>query len=196
MNDAVPANDEPGARCFIALLPDAAALETLQRCRESLEHACVGITRSVRWTEPCALHLTLRFLGASSPAQIERCTRALPLLARPLPATITSRYGIWPNRSRPRLLVLELTADPALSALARDCEAQAQTAGFASERCPFRAHVTLARLRPGSAFGILPRPPATISFAAIALVQSQLAQPHASYTELVRAPLPPATAQA
>lgn len=176
-------------RCFLALLPDTASRQTLQRCRDALERTIAVPARGVRWVEPAALHLTLRFLGASGNAQIEYLKHMLPTLAPALPAIAGHRYGIWPNRARPRLLVLELEADAALSHLASDCEWHARKAGFAAEPRDFRAHVTLARLRPGCAFGTLPRPSLPIAFDAVALMRSALSQPAATYTELARAAL-------
>lgn len=173
-------------RCFVALLPDAASRQILQRCRETLARSIAGIARGVRWVEPPALHLTLRFLGASAPAQIAYLKHQLPTLAPALPAIASRRYAIWPNRARPRLLVLELESEPRLVALADDCEVHSRKAGFAPEGRGFRAHVTLARLRPGCAFGILPNPPATITFDSVALMQSKLTQPTATYVELAR----------
>lgn len=188
-NEPDPISRQADARCFLALLPDAAGRTTLQRCRAALERANSGATRGVRWVEPDALHLTLRFLGASTTAQIEYFKHVLPTLAPALPALEARRYGIWPNRSRPRLLVLELKAPEALAQLAGECEAHACKAGFEPEPRDFRAHITLARLRPGCAFGILPGPPRALGFDAIALMRSTLAQPAATYTELARVPL-------
>jgi hypothetical protein len=47
----------------------------------------------------------------------------------------------------------------------------------------------LARLRPGCAFGILPQPAGSITFDAVALMQSNLGRPVATYRQLARAPL-------
>lgn len=189
MNDAADAGASTDARCFLALLPDAASRATLLRCRDTLQHAAASATRGLRWMEPDALHLTLRFLGPSSTAQIEYLKHVLPTLAPALPALAARRYGIWPNRARPRLLVLELAAPPELAELARACESHACKAGFAPESRDFRAHVTLARLRPGCAFGILPGPPRALGFETVALMRSHLGQPAATYTELARTPL-------
>ena len=182
-------------RCFLALLPDAASLQNLRRCRDTLERTIAGAARGVRWIEPAALHMTLRFLGESGSAQLDYFRHMLPTLAPSLPAVATRRFGVWPNRARPRLLVLELEASEALSELAIACETHARKAGFTPETRGFRAHITLARLRPGCAFGILPHPPPSIAFEAVALMQSALAQPAATYTELARAPLAAPTSQ-
>jgi 2'-5' RNA ligase len=176
-------------RCFLALLPDAASVQNLRRCRDTLERTIAGAARGVRWIEPVALHMTLRFLGESDGAQIDYFKHMLPTLAPALPSIPAHRFGVWPNRARPRLLVLELESGEALSDLAQACEAHARKAGYTPETRGFRAHVTLARLRPGCAFGILPHPPPSIAFDAVALMQSTLAQPAATYTELARVPL-------
>lgn len=189
MSAAAPADPANDTRCFLALLPDAAGVLALQRCRASVERAITGATRGVRWLDPASLHLTLRFLGASSSAQIEYLKHILPTLASGLPALAGLRYGVWPNRARPRMLVLELAADASLSGLVHECEMQARKAGFEPEPRGFRAHVTLARLRPGCGFGILPNPPSALTFDTIALMRSTLVQPSATYTELARASL-------
>lgn len=190
MSGAAPGDFEGGVRCFLALLPDAASRQALQRCRTTLERAVAGAAR-VRWVEPAALHLTLRFLGTTSNAQVDYLKHMLPTLAHALPAITTRRYGIWPNRARPRMLVLELADDPDLSNLAHACETHARKAGFETEPRGFRAHLTLARLRPGCGFGILPNPPPSLAFDAVALMRSSLTQPGATYTELARVPLKP-----
>jgi 2'-5' RNA ligase len=183
---AAGGGSQADAHCFVALLPDDASRAVLQRCREALERANSGAPRGLRWVEPGALHLTLRFLGASGSAQIDYFKHMLPTLAHALPAIDARRYGIWPNRARPRLLVLELAAEDGLSRLAAECELHARKTGYAPDPREFRPHVTLARLRPGCAFGILPNPPPAINFDTIALMRSTLAQPIATYTELAR----------
>lgn len=189
MNAGGASANRDDLRCFLALLPDPASRERLRRCRETLEHAIAGATRCIRWVEPRSLHLTLRFLGDSTAMQIDYLTHALPSLASALPAMATHRYGIWPNRARPRLLVLELQANPLLSDLKRACESHARDASFEPETRPFRAHLTLARLRPGCVFGALPAPPPPIHFGSLALMQSTLAQPTAIHVELARTKL-------
>lgn len=195
MSTGTASGEMPDKRCFLALLPDPASRQHLQRDREALEQAIAGAVRCVRWIEPRALHLTLRFLGDATTSQITCLKHALPSLASALPAMDVHRYGIWPNRARPRLLVLELRANPLLSDLARACELHARAAGFPPEARPFRAHLTLARLRPGCVFGALPAPPPPIRFDSLALLQSTLAQPAAIHTELAGATLPRTTLQ-
>lgn len=171
-------------RCFLAALPDAASRAALLQSRDVIERAIAGGVRSVRWLAPEALHLTLRFLGASDPAQVECLGQALPALQCAVPPVSARRFGIWPNRARPRMLVLELPSEPALTTLAADCEARARAAGFPPEYRTFRAHVTLARLGPGCAFGIVPCARGTFAFDRIALMESRLGGAAASYMAL------------
>lgn len=179
------------SRCFFALLPDPPSRERLHACQTDLAEALPGMSPRVRWTPRPALHLTLRFLGPTTSPQRLQLARALPDLARALPALATRRYGIWPNRTRPRLLVLELEPAAPLTDLAHACELQARAAGFEPEPRPFRAHVTLARLRAGCAIGALPPAPFPLGFATIALMYGQSGRRSgAGYRSLAEAPLP------
>lgn len=181
--NGVAVRGPPPLRCFIALRPDANGLDALQHCSETSQ--CVP---GVRWVGRGALHLTLRFLGATEPAQIRQLGIALPRIATPVPAIAPQGYGRWP-RARPRLLVLDLEPDPQLAALADACEAAAREAAFSPERRTFRPHVTLARLHAGGAPDLLPDPPRHITFDRLVLMQSILARPQAIYRTLLDAPL-------
>jgi RNA 2',3'-cyclic 3'-phosphodiesterase len=178
-------------RCFLALSPDAGSRDAMRRGTAMLASTMAGVAHGVRWVAPEALHLTLRFLGPATNAQIEYLRHMLPALAAILPPLAARRYAIWPNRSRPRLLVLELEISESLSQLAQACEDHARKAGFEPETRGFRAHLTLARLRPGCAFGVLPPPPRALAFDAVTLMQSTLTQPSATYREVARAELAP-----
>ena len=180
---------DTGTRCFIALLPNAAGRDIPRHCREALTSANPGIARGVRWVDTAALHLTLRFLGNSSDGQIEYVKHMLPTLAANLPAIGARRCAIWPNRARPRLLVLELEAPEALLALAREGEALARKAGFEAELRPFRAHLTLGRLRPGCVPELPSAPTTPLAFTALALIASDLQATGARYRELASVPL-------
>lgn len=192
---ATPANaDSGGTRCFLALLPTAACRETLWRCRESFGGATAGAAGCVRWLDTASLHLTLRFLGDASNAQVAYLEHMLPTLVGALPALEGHRYGIWPNRARPRMLVLELAAPDALRELVHECETLAHKAGFDPEPRAFKAHVTLARLRPGCVFGNLPPAPRALAFESLGLIASDLQTGGARYRTLAGIALPAAEA--
>lgn len=186
---AAPAAGER-ARCFLALLPDSASRDALLRCRRALEASRGGAARGVRWLDAASLHVTLRFLGDSTRAQVEFLKHMLPALARPLPVLDARRCAIWPNRARPRLLVLELDAPGALLALARESEELARKAGFDPEPRTFRAHLTLARLRPGCALQIPAVPFPSLAFESLSLMQSEHQANGARYQPLASVALP------
>ena len=185
-----PASGDPGSpRCFLALLPDAASRDALQRCRE-VAATSPASARGTRWVEAAALHLTLRFFGAATSAQVEYLKHMLPTLARGLPALSARRCAIWPNRARLRPVVLEFDPPDALLALAGECETLAQKAGFEAESRAFKAHLTLARLRPGCLPEIPPAPAASLAFESLALMVSDLRSGGASYRSLASVALP------
>ncbi|HEX7348988.1 MAG TPA: RNA 2',3'-cyclic phosphodiesterase [Rhodanobacteraceae bacterium] len=187
--DAPPAT-ESGVRCFLALLPDAASRSALQHCRDQFDGSGSQGAHGVRWLDSSALHTTLRFFGSADPAQCAHLQHALPALACGLPRTAARRYAIWPNRARPRLLVVELVAPVALSTLAHACETLARSAGFAAELHPFRAHLTLARLRPGCVLALPQLEPLSLRFDTLALMQSHLGTSGATYQPLATTPIP------
>lgn len=190
MNAGAPPAAGSGVRCFLALLPDAASRQALQRCRDSL--ARTGAAHGVRWLDAQSLHVTLRFFGNANDVQRERLQQAVPALARAVPATAARRHAIWPNRARPRLLVLELSAPTPLRTLATACEALARDCGFDAEPRDFRAHLTLARLRPGCTLTLPALAQTTLRFDTLALLQSTLTQAGSIYRPLATAPIPAA----
>lgn len=184
-----PASSTAGSqRCFLALLPAIASRAALQRGNE-LAAAAPGM-RGVRWTDATSLHLTLRFLGDTPHAQVEYLKHMLPSLARALPALAARRCAIWPNRARPRLVVLEFDPLEALNALAGACEALAQKAGFDAEPRAFKAHLTLARLRPGCLPELPPAPASAIAFESLALMASAPPTAGARYRCIASVSLP------
>jgi 2'-5' RNA ligase len=181
--------DRECTRCFLALLPDSASRDVLAALRESLASSPTASPRGLRWVDAASLHLTLRFLGDTTTAQIEYLKHMLPTLARDLPAIASRRCAIWPNRARPRVLVLELDAPDELHALAQASEALARQCGFEPDPRAFKAHLTLARLRPGCALGSPGVPPVRLAFDTVALMASNLQTTGARYRSLARIPM-------
>jgi 2'-5' RNA ligase len=89
------------------------------------------------------MHLTLKFLGdieEDEAAKLTEVLREIPLAPmRPRIRGVTA----FPSPSRARVIVVAL-ADPNVDALAAEVE---RRSGFPREERPFRAHVTLARIR-------------------------------------------------
>lgn len=108
-----------------------------------------------RWVRPEGLHLTLKFLGESSPGDLEALANALAPRLEPLaPVEVRlSGSGFFPDPRRPRVAWVGGEA-PGAAGVASEIDAAAVAAGWERERRPFALHLTLARLRrpwgPGS----------------------------------------------
>jgi RNA 2',3'-cyclic 3'-phosphodiesterase len=130
-------------RAFLAVALADATRERLRALTTGWSEATPGL----RLVPPANAHLTLRFLGASTPAQIARVSTLLAPAAAACPSGTAAASGLalFPPRGAPRVLALVLDLPAGLAALQRRCEDAALQAGFAPEARPFRPHVTLGR---------------------------------------------------
>jgi 2'-5' RNA ligase len=141
-------------RAFVALELDDALHERLAALAAELRPSFPGL----RFVRAQGIHLTLRFLGQSSPAQLERLGAMLAEAAAAYPATTApvAGLGVFPARGSPRVLWLGIdVADPVLD-LQAACERAAVRAGFEPEHRRFRAHLTLGRWRDRASSPALP----------------------------------------
>jgi len=146
----------------------------------------------IRLVRPEGIHLTLRFLGETSPAQVETLRPRLATAAAlcPLAEARVAGLGTFPERGSPRVLWLGLEVPPPVLDLQRACERAARAAGFEGEDRPFRAHLTLGRWRERAVRPDLP--PAELGATrldALVLFRSDLHPGGAVYTPLARFPL-------
>jgi 2'-5' RNA ligase len=111
----------------------------------------------VRWTPVDQLHVTLKFLGevaAERLAEIEKATAAAAAGHAP-PSLVARGMGGFPSARRPRVVWAGLVAGPELAALAASVERELAALGIPPENRPFRAHVTLGRVRSATRLGRL-----------------------------------------
>lgn len=181
------------ARLFIAADPPEAVCRELARWAR----ASLGQRDWVRRLEPDALHVTLCFLGHrpleeadALAAVVMDCAGAAPVGGGELEVGAPA----WLPPRRPRVLAVELhDGSGALGELQADVAAAvAATVDWEPERRRFRPHVTVARMRAGTAVGEpeLPATPA-LSFApeALTLYRSRLQRSGAIYEPVARARL-------
>jgi RNA 2',3'-cyclic 3'-phosphodiesterase len=151
--NAVPA---AATRWFAALAPSPALLPRLLALREQLiPNGATGWRR----LDHRDLHLTLRYFGAVKEAALlvalsEALARAAA--ARPPFPLVADDVQLWPARGQ-RPLVLTFAPSAPLDALVDAIASETLPLGFAPERRPFRAHLTLARARAGCAAAALPQ---------------------------------------
>jgi 2'-5' RNA ligase len=176
------------ARTFVAIELDRALREAIGDLQARLTPRLGGI----RLVRPDGIHLTLRFLGDTSPTQVETLLPqfgAAAALCPPAEARVDG-LGTFPERGRPRVLWLGLEVPLSVLELQRACERAARAAGFEKEERPFRAHLTLGRWRERAARPDLP--PAdlgTTRLEELVLFRSDLRSGGAVYTPLARFPL-------
>lgn len=134
-------------RAFIAVSLAEEVARGLARTLEDLKkRAPAG---AVRWTPPGNIHLTLKFLGDVSEANIPAITRGLQTEVTRHPAlTITAAdLGAFPSMRRPRVIWIGLHAPPQLEALQRGLEVEMERLGYPRDERPFTPHLTLGRVR-------------------------------------------------
>ena len=102
----------------------------------------------LRWAVTQELHLTVRFLGPTSPARVPDVAAAAHAAVVDLdPFEVRLRgAGAFPSPSRPRVVWLGIERGaPQLEALAGSLARELAARGWAPDDRPFRAHLTLAR---------------------------------------------------
>lgn len=102
----------------------------------------------VRWVPVKNIHLTLKFLGEVSLANLEILKKILQSEAanhRLLEVSIGG-LGAYPNLRRPRVIWIGVEAPPELAALQRGIEIEMARIGYARENRPFSPHLTLGRV--------------------------------------------------
>ena len=137
-------------RIFLAVVPPPDALAALDRHLPDL----VAAAPELRFPAPEKWHLTLVFLGKTSPRQVERLRPGMAAAAAVEPfELVVAGGGSFPDRAdRARVLWAGVEGDlDRLGALAKGACAAARAAGVEVERRPYRAHLTLARARRGAA---------------------------------------------
>jgi len=118
------------------------------RLAEALERLR-GEVAGVRWLSPETIHLTLRFLGSSTPESLDRLAPVVERAARACPPcdARVEGAGFFPHHGPPQVIWAGLVLPPSVIELQAECERAAVAAGFEPEGRPFRPHVTLGRWR-------------------------------------------------
>jgi RNA 2',3'-cyclic 3'-phosphodiesterase len=184
-------------RVFLALDPPPEVQRRITAIQGDLKRVVRG---DIAWVRPEGIHLTLKFFGYVAPADVERISRAIGESLRGASAlTLTVRgIGVFPGPRRPRVIWLGTEGDvEPLCALQAKLEEGLTAIGFPAEQRPFRAHLTLARIRSPQGLTGLEKAVAegeqlaagTFRAAVLALFRSELHPTGARYTRLAEFPL-------
>jgi len=134
-------------RAFIAVeIP----LEIHQAIEKQTAPIRAALNKSlVRWVPTDNIHLTLKFLGDVSPANIEMLAQLLNVeVGQHQPFEMEfGRLGAFPNPKRPRVIWIGIQAPAGLEALQHGIEAATATLGYPPEKRPFSPHLTIGRVK-------------------------------------------------
>ncbi len=172
-------------RAFVALELG----ETLHEAMGELQARLRPHLGKVHLVRPEGIHLTLRFLGSTTPQQRDAMRPILAAAASACPPAEVpvSGLGTFPERGSPRVLWLGLEVPPEIDELQTACERAALRAGFEKEDRPFKAHLTLGRWRDRAARPELPAADlGTTRLDTLVLFKSELRPGGAIYTPLER----------
>ncbi|MGB7874529.1 MAG: RNA 2',3'-cyclic phosphodiesterase [Anaerolineales bacterium] len=138
----------------MSLLRAFIAVEIPPEIHQAIEKKTASIRATlnkslVRWVPTGNVHLTLKFLGDVSPANLE-------MLAQMLNLEVSQHQvfemefgglGAFPNLRRPSVIWIGIQAPAGLAALQHGIEAAAATLGYPAEKRPFSPHLTVGRVK-------------------------------------------------
>lgn len=156
----------------------------------------------IRWVPAHNIHLTLKFLGDVSPANLDLIKQMLTAEAAQYETFDLEVKGLgsYPTSRRPRVLWVGLDAPAALTSLQHAIESAAARLGYEPEGRDFSPHLTIGRVRQNVSSADLQKirsmleeanigPLGTVCVDAVHLFKSDLQRSGAVYTKLFSAPL-------
>jgi 2'-5' RNA ligase len=138
MNETEAARAPATARVFFALWPDAAVRRELARRGERMHRLLGG-----KPTRAESIHMTLLFLGDVPAARVELLQRIGGRIAFEPFALEVDQASCWKHNKVAWVGPSQMP--PALPRLVADLESSLGSEGFAFDRRPFAAHITLVR---------------------------------------------------
>lgn len=140
----------------MSLLRAFIAVEIPFAIREAVHSATAPLQKKIgsvmRWVPLENMHLTLKFLGDVSPANVEMLSQMLYAEAGLFPCFDLHLRGLgsFPNLKRPRVIYIGIQAPATLEALHRGIESASRRLGYESEERGFSPHLTIGRIKHAS----------------------------------------------
>ena len=133
-------------RTFIAVEPPDKLRKEIGQLSAALGEK---LLRDVRWVNPENMHLTLRFLGEIDPGRLVELEKVVGKAAHAVPhfGLEVDTIGYFGPERSPRVIWLGLKECRDLGNLAAGVEKGLIFANFGRADKPFKAHLTLARLK-------------------------------------------------
>ena len=141
-------SDSPRLRLFIALpLPSEVEQKLGQIVEELRPHG-----GNVKWAKPGNIHLTVKFLGDTDENLVSKISQAIDGVATRSSAAsaVIDTLGGFPNLKRPRVIWAGASEGiESAGKIAREVDLAMRQLRFEKEKRPFKAHLTLGRVRQG-----------------------------------------------
>ena len=133
-------------RAFIAIELPGEIQQRLDQVTTQLKQRLNGLP--VRWVPACNMHLTLKFLGDVSVANLEILKEVIQSEAAQVASFEISVGGIgaFPNAQRPRVVWIGIESPPELGSIQTCLENRLAHLGYSREERPFSPHLTLGRI--------------------------------------------------
>ncbi len=168
-------------RSFIAVKLPPESAERIRAAQERLRAA----DADVKWVDAASFHITLKFLGGVQQDRLSALWRSVTAAlegSRPIALHLRG-IGAFPNPGRARVVWAGATEGAEeLAELAARVEEACEKHGFERERRPFRAHLTLGRVR-------RPRPNAELAAAIAEQAEVDLGEAHMDRVLLMKSEL-------
>jgi RNA 2',3'-cyclic 3'-phosphodiesterase len=132
-------------RLFIAAIIPESALIKIITVQDSLK---TGFGSSIRWTNPDAIHLTLKFLGEVPESKKPALWKSVELSCNDVSSfeLECSKIGVFPNISVPKIIWLGLNLPPEPGCLQKEININLENFGIEKENRDFSPHLTLGRV--------------------------------------------------
>ena len=141
------ADSEKNIRAFLAIDPPEDILQAMSRLQEKLKREISG---RISWTKPQGQHLTLKFFGDISTEDVKNICSAVQkrIVSESNLNLKVETLGVFPDPRRPRVIWCGVSCEAEkLTTLQKKLDSDFANIGFPSEERPFRAHLTLARIK-------------------------------------------------
>ena len=132
-------------RAFIAIDLPGKIKDSLAEIQGKLK----TVLPKVNWVKPENLHFTLKFLGEISPGQlsnIEKIAEEITNSTADFKIKLTT-FGVFPATHIARIIWIGAQLPLALKQLVERLEAKLAESGLPKEQRPFKAHITIARIK-------------------------------------------------
>jgi 2'-5' RNA ligase len=128
-------------RVFVAIDIEPAIRDRIFRFMDGVRESAPD----ARWVDAQSFHLTLKFIGERSPAEVDEIKRALAAVQAPAAAVNFRGTGFFPTPRAARVFWVRIEADNALPLLASRVDEALLRLRIPREERPFSPHLTLAR---------------------------------------------------